>query len=68
MMAYREVLVKSAPDGTKFKINEEGMVWRLYVKEKNKEKWERIQSSVDLKIIKRIMMNQKEFKKLSKVI
>jgi hypothetical protein len=67
-MSYREVLVKTAPDGTKFKINEEGMVWRLYVKEKNKEKWGRIQSSVDLKILKRIMMNQKEFKKLKEMV
>jgi hypothetical protein len=67
-MAYREVLIKTAPDGTKFKINEEGMFWRLYVKEKNSNKWEIIQQSVDLNIIKRVMSNQKEFKKLKDVM
>jgi hypothetical protein len=51
-----------AKNGAEFKIQATGQNWTLYVREVGKNKWEKIQSSVDAKLLFRIMMNQKEFK------
>lgn len=58
---------KKARNGTEFKIQNTGQNWTLFVKEKNKNKWERIQSDRNALFLNQVMKNQKEFK-LKKVI
>lgn len=53
--------LKKSKDGTEFKIQETGMNWTLYVKEKGQSRWVKIQSDVDAKFLHQVMMNQKEF-------
>jgi len=63
-----KVIVRAKAKGTEFEIRETGMNWTLYAKEKGKKKWDRIQSMANLLILKQVMYNQPEFKKLKKVM
>jgi len=45
-----------------FEIRETGQNWSIFVKEKNKKSFEKIQSVSDLKIAKQIVNNQRECK------
>lgn len=62
MVNQKIFATKTARDGTQFKIQETGMNWTLYVKEKGSSKWERIQSCSNALLCKQIMNNQKEFR------
>jgi len=59
MAIYEE---KTAPDGTKFKIQSIGQKWSLYVKEPINKSFKRIQTSYDAKFLSQVLHNQKEFK------
>lgn len=54
--------LKTAPDGTMFKIQDIGLGWTLFVKEKGSKRWDEIQSAADAKFLYQVMMNQKEFR------
>jgi len=63
-----KVVSRAKAKGTGFEIRETGMNWTLYVKEKGKSKWNRVQSMADLKTLRQVMYNQPEFRKLKKVM
>ena len=54
---------RKAKNGTAFKIQETGRNWTLYVKERGKKRWDKIQSMANARILKQIMDNQREFRK-----
>ena len=54
---------RKSKKGTAFKIQQTGLNWTLYVKEKGSTRWDKIQSMANARILKQVMDNQREFRK-----
>lgn len=67
-MVKKQVVAWAKAKGAEFEIRKTGMNWTLYVKEKGKKRWDRVQSMANLLALKQVMQNQPEFKKLKKVM
>ena len=62
-MAKQKAKFRKKCGGVLFEIRETGRTWTIFVKEKKKKSFDRVQSVADLKIAKQIVNNQRECKR-----
>jgi hypothetical protein len=55
-------------NGIEFKIQDTGYNWTLFIKEPNSASWKRVQSSVDAKILERVILYISRGNKLKEVV